>query len=98
MRAAPGALSVVVVHDQGPTAVAARRRAVASGTRACRAPPAPVHAAVSPHGSAPAGRMPAGAESPNAPAGPWCQLREASPSFPVGGGRMTFAALAGSGW
>jgi hypothetical protein len=56
-------------------------------------------------GSAPAGGLPVGAEGRGTLAlrtsGPEChpgQLREARASFQVADGRMTSAALAGSGW
>lgn len=46
------------------------------------------------HASAPAGQKPAGAEAHSGGR----QLRDASASFHVVDGRMTLAALAGSGW
>jgi hypothetical protein len=50
------------------------------------------------YGSAPAGQVPTGAESRGACGRPGRQLRDASASFHVAEGRMTAAALAGSGW
>jgi hypothetical protein len=44
------------------------------------------------------GSVPAGAKSGTGRKGPARQLRDASASFQVADGRMTAAALAGSGW